>query len=656
MKRIIFFSMIFTSIFSQEFPINSGVRFLLTDYDVVTYSLSGAVYASFNRSTFITQNPALGYLIQSPSFFTFYSRKTLGAHDVRFQLFSPLKVLALSLDFYGEFVDPEDRMNEEGNKTGTFFSSSFALQSSISAMIYSNLYGGIGLKLISQNIGDYRGIGFSSDVGVFYRVGRTGLNVGGVFKELGFGPAFNGGERVSLPSRLGLGLSYSPGNKGIFTLSLAYDFYLKDNINKIKFGAEYIFYRILTLRFGLAYTRIVSDDMDISILKPSGGFGITAGRLNIDLGISPNNLEGAIVGVNLLYTIPQKQEIVSFDTTGLSEKEKMTSMNFYNNALSRAVRGDYEGAVELLDIALIWDPDNMKAAEKMGEFKAKLKEQEVSRLLEAGKKFYNEKKYLEALLVFEKASKLDPSNEEITKYIILSKTGLEKSLAQDSTVSLLLKEGNDFYIKGNYGDALRKWLEALSNGADSSVVNGYIKNLKERLTSYLNEKVQNIEILIKGDRLTRASMEISKVESKLNSIASVQGLPSELSILISDARKKISDFRSDINEKLFSLNRLGIDNYKKGNYRTAEKYFRKVLSIDSTNTTARTYINRISQKMKSSKKDVTDLYMRGVLAYTSGDYKLAIYYWKEVLKINPQHANAKKNIERAREKLKSIGG
>ncbi len=48
---------------------------------------------------------------------------------------------------------------------------------------------------------------------------------------------------------------------------------------------------------------------------------------------------------------------------------------------------------------------------------------------------------------------------------------------------------------------------------------------------------------------------------------------------------------------------------------------------------------------------VRELYLKGVEAYASEDYRTALFYWKEVLKIDPNHQDAKRGAEKAEKML-----
>ena len=56
------------------------------------------------------------------------------------------------------------------------------------------------------------------------------------------------------------------------------------------------------------------------------------------------------------------------------------------------------------------------------------------------------------------------------------------------------------------------------------------------------------------------------------------------------------------------------------------------------------------EKTTGTARKVRELYLKGVEAYAGEDYRTALFYWKEVLKLDPNHEEAKRGVEKA-EKL-----
>ena len=86
-------------------------------------------------------------------------------------------------------------------------------------------------------------------------------------------------------------------------------------------------------------------------------------------------------------------------------------------------------------------------------------------------------------------------------------------------------------------------------------------------------------------------------------------------------------------------------------------YYKKVIDLDPNNDEANKMIKNLTGKQSkkaANAKEVRALYYEGVDKYVNGDIERAISIWGRVLKLDPGHAEAKKNISRAREKLAAI--
>ncbi|HID16041.1 MAG TPA: hypothetical protein EYP16_04480 [Candidatus Atribacteria bacterium] len=88
------------------------------------------------------------------------------------------------------------------------------------------------------------------------------------------------------------------------------------------------------------------------------------------------------------------------------------------------------------------------------------------------------------------------------------------------------------------------------------------------------------------------------------------------------------------------------------NYVSARLNYSKVLNVDPGNKVA---LNKLQQIKKMTSKDIESLNLKAILAYTEGNLELAIKLWEQVLKMEPDNKRAKKNIQRAKEKLKLRG-
>jgi|GEM_PF-3370484 len=94
---------------------------------------------------------------------------------------------------------------------------------------------------------------------------------------------------------------------------------------------------------------------------------------------------------------------------------------------------------------------------------------------------------------------------------------------------------------------------------------------------------------------------------------------------------------------------LGVGAYAKGDYEEAINYFTKALELDPNNKKAKEGLAKAQQLLEgvtSSKKD-SDPLLKGINAYSGGDYNSAAAYFYLALQLDPNDPEAQKNLERA---------
>lgn len=96
---------------------------------------------------------------------------------------------------------------------------------------------------------------------------------------------------------------------------------------------------------------------------------------------------------------------------------------------------------------------------------------------------------------------------------------------------------------------------------------------------------------------------------------------------------------------------LGNQAWREEDYPGAVKAWRQVLKIDPSNATARKMLTDHQDEIKA-KSD--EMYRKAVESYVKNRLGDAIVGWKSVLILEPDNAKAAKNLSRAQEKLKEI--
>ena len=112
----------------------------------------------------------------------------------------------------------------------------------------------------------------------------------------------------------------------------------------------------------------------------------------------------------------------------------------------------------------------------------------------------------------------------------------------------------------------------------------------------------------------------------------------------------------------------GIALYQGGELHLAVDQFNEVLKIDPAHRKAQEYLMkaRIQLEIPGTKpidgievtqsrvKETAEHYNRGLIEYANGHLTKAIEAWEFVLRLDPDHEKAKKNLEKAKEELRKM--
>jgi tetratricopeptide (TPR) repeat protein len=97
--------------------------------------------------------------------------------------------------------------------------------------------------------------------------------------------------------------------------------------------------------------------------------------------------------------------------------------------------------------------------------------------------------------------------------------------------------------------------------------------------------------------------------------------------------------------------------YDEGRYPDAGKAIDRALSLDPGNEEAKAWKARIARRLKAPNPEidarVRDLYIKGMEAFTAGNYREALRNWEQILVLDPLNDSARRNVLEARERLKT---
>jgi tetratricopeptide (TPR) repeat protein len=122
--------------------------------------------------------------------------------------------------------------------------------------------------------------------------------------------------------------------------------------------------------------------------------------------------------------------------------------------------------------------------------------------------------------------------------------------------------------------------------------------------------------------------------------------------------KSASEIQS-LSRKLAALSALNevARAYAEGRYADARAAVQRALALDPESPEARDWRNRIERRLTTPKPEldarIKQLYIKGMEAFTAGDYREALKNWEQILVLDPLNESARRNVLEARERMKS---
>ncbi len=491
---------------------------------------------------------------------------------------------------------------------------------------FKSFYGGISLNSSGISIYDIESYFFNINTGLKYRIGPHLLG----FSVLNLIPQTitlqDSLNSTKVPSSYIVNYAFNLFNQQLFSgLDIILPLMNKD----LNFGIQLEYYPLSFLSFNTGFSYL-EKNFSIGIKIKKGGFKLEY------LGLVSNAF-GYKSDVMLSFVFIPKQ--INKDSN-LVKRINQTYLQMSNSYISRANselnNENFDNAKANLDLALIIYPENENAEILLKKIDTLEKESTIKHLLLELRKYYEKKDFVNVLRSSNAVLEIDSTNGSALFY----KKKAEEYLKTSSIQKNAIDKGIKAFSKGKYSTAKKYFENILLRNPEDSLAQKYLIKTEQRIHADILNAKKRIENYIYVGRLREAKNLTKRYLKKYPD-------NSELYSELGKIQAKLEQIKQ---KKLLS----GKDKFLKKNYQGALSDFEFVLSIDPSNQIAKEYVNKLKKKNKSSNKDTNKLYFLGIEAYTDNNYELAIKYWKQVLKIDPHNSNAKKNIQRAEARLKSL--
>jgi len=484
------------------------------------------------------------------------------------------------------------------------------------------------------------------DVGAFQDFGK--LSMGAVAQNLGPRMYFLGGEADSVgtpqPYYFGASLRYLLFDEKLTLLGGA-GYGARGLV--ITGAAEYSPWRILSLRLGCNTERMADNVLN----GLATGFGLQLSNLEINYSYLPNSffgaggLHGIDIGFHFGANEAQKERLLAQAREQAAaealQRQKLTSRSLYEQGLSQYNMSRYDEAMYNWDLALIWWPDNSEAQSMITKVSTEKEEMALKTLVDQAKQAYVSKNYVALVVLTEQVLAEDSAHSLALFYKQEAEKGVTEELitSAPAAVQADLRAGIEALAHQDYLAAMRSFEKVFDYDPGNAAAQQYIRNAQGEIDRYISEELAKVNSLLGRNRYSEAKT-----------------LVRELLMLApqnADLLQKLGEIDSKLNADI----QRRLEKAKSAeDAARSEKELKTVLQLDPSNKQAQENLAAVEKAAQKSAADVQKLYLLGVESYSENNYELAISYWQRVLAIDANHANARKNMGRARAKLNALAG
>jgi tetratricopeptide (TPR) repeat protein len=507
-----------------------------------------------------------------------------------------------------------DAFDSNNQPLGSIGYSETALAASVSRKVYGPVTGGLTFKVLSQSLGEASAAASAIDLGALYRPavlrgGQIGLSV-----QNAFGGSLDlGGSAPSLGRSLRVGLASPEWRWGGRNA-------LRGILDLGKQGPE-----PMTSRAGVEMTRAGWGSLraGLNAGRPVLGAGVSWRRYGLDVAIAQGEVETTHqIALHVAWGEPVSQyEERRRAQYQKAAEDSLLARSAARHALDRAkaeaseTSGDWETALVLWEVMARERPEDAAVARRA----ARAREEVEAKARRA-------------------------VDEETARRL----ASTFAALTRDALGRGDLEEAEGF----------RRGLDLHAGAAGT----GYADSLTQLAADLdLARAREASRSAARADSLHRQGRVLESAEAAALALrldpnqAQARGVWSALQGSVG----KSANDAAALARKLDALTAVHAASqaFNEGRYVEAQTAVRKALALDPGSKEAKAWKERIQRRLATPRPEldarIKQLYIRGMEAFSSGDYKEALRNWEQILVLDPLNESARRNVLEARERMKA---
>lgn len=311
---------------------------------------------------------------------------------------------------------------------------------------------------------------------------------------------------------------------------------------------------------------------------------------------------------------------------------------------------DYQNAKSKFEQILGLDNGNVKATQRISDINAQLalladqaqREQQITQLIQEGQTHFSAGKFEDSKGKFEQVLSLDKENATAKKYL----ADIANELAKLKNQSEANEKFNALVAQGNSAFSSQKWQEAITAYNDALKIkdDAFVQQKRDDAQQKLNELAQNQESEAKYTAAINAANSLRDGRKYQEAISKYEEAkifkPGEA--YPQQEIDKIKQLLADVADKTNKINQLlneGQTYLTAKDYSNAQSSYQEVLSLESSNETAKAKLAEIASIQNSlaseqaKEAEFNQLKVQGLQAFSNEDYNNAMLNFEKALKI-----------------------
>lgn len=460
------------------------------------------------------------------------------------------------------------------------------------------LSAGVTVKSVSESIGSVSASGRGADVGLLFQ--PDDRFVAGLLVHNFIAPKVNfGSSAIAYPRVIELSPAYSwklsHGMRALTALKLSKP---QDQSASVSAGVEFQYQRLLALRLGLRDQGLTT------------GVGVRIGNSSFDYAASLGDL-----GVGSLFTFTQRfgqtpEELEETIRRGIQQLSYASGARLSKAYLQKAEeelrRDRIQEGLRDLEAAALLDPHNGEIRARINHETARwdesLKRQMIERSAALARDQDRQGNLLAARQYWRSVVELDRNHAEAERELaridrelsIEERTRLEglRQAQSAGEIALALAQAATFLARGQLRSALSESEKARKRFPGNPQVSEFISQVGQQLAALVKTKIAEAETLTAAKDFPGA---LRALEAALKEAPDEPGLAAKAEALRAAISKTVTPEKRKEFEQLYYR---AVEQYLKGDYKTADALADELLKIDPSSDSAKTLKDKIAAALR----------------------------------------------------------